>query len=179
MGDLFHGDVPEEFIMRVFDTMERSPQHTYQILTKRVHRMVDMAGPLPWPDNVWAGASVEDDAAVARVRALARVPARVRFISLEPLIGPVPSLLAHRSHGQGALDRVDWVIVGGESGPGFRAMPAGWPQRVRDACVKRGIPFFFKQWGDAFKTRGRMLEGRLWNEMPHMTGVSDEDETWY
>lgn len=170
MGDLFHEDVPEEFIVRVFAAMERNPQHTYQILTKREHRMAELGVSLPWPDNVWAGVSIEDDMAVARIRLLSRVPARVRFISLEPLIGPVPSLLARRPHGQGPLDRVDWVIVGGESGRGCRTMPAGWPERIRDACIERAIPFFFKQWGDAFKTRGRLLEDQLWNQMPAFQG---------
>lgn len=166
MGDLFHEAIPEEFIQQVFSTMVRTPQHTYQVLTKRADRLRELAVSLPWPKHIWAGVSVEDDDSVHRVRALAAVPAHVRFVSLEPLLGPVPRLLECRDHGQGLLDRVEWVIVGGETGPGARRMPAHWPQQIRDECIERQIPFFFKRWGSYHKDKDRRLDGELWEQIP-------------
>jgi len=166
MGDLFHEAIPEEFIQQVFATMVRTPQHTYQVLTKRADRLRRLAVSLPWPKHIWAGVSVEDDASVHRVHSLSAVPAHVRFVSLEPLVGPVPSLLKWREYGQGPLDRVEWVIMGGETGPGARRIPGGWPQQIRDECIDRQIPFFFKRWDTAHKDKHRRLDGELWEQIP-------------
>ncbi len=158
MGDLFHEEVSVEFIRRVFEVMDRSPRHTYQLLTKRADRLAQIAPLLPWPENVWMGVTVEDNEHLGRVGRLRRVPAAVRFLSVEPLLGPLPGL---------DLDGVDWVIVGGESGPRARPMEQDWACSIRDACVNRRVPFFFKQWGGTRKkAAGRMLEGRTWGEMP-------------
>jgi protein gp37 len=158
MSDLFHEAVPSEFIRRVFDVMARTPQHTYQVLTKRAKRLSSLANSLEWPSNVWIGVSIEDDRYAFRVHHLARVPAAVRFLSCEPLLGPLSSL---------DLDRVDWVIVGGESGPRARRIDPEWVMELRDRCVERQVPFFFKQWGGrTSKAGGRELDGRTWDEMP-------------
>jgi protein gp37 len=161
MGDLFHEQVPLEFVSRVFAVMASTPQHTYQLLTKRAQRMEDLSGHLEWPDNVWAGVTVEDNVRVERLGALRKVPAAVRFVSIEPLLGPLPDLV---------LDGLDWVIVGGESGPGSRAVDASWILDIRDQCVAEGVPFFFKQWGGTRKKRaGRELDGAVWSQMPRRT----------
>ena len=158
MSDLFHEDVPASFIARVFETMRQSPQHTFQILTKRADRLEGLASQLTWPHNVWMGVSVEDSAAISRIGALVRTEARVKFLSCEPLIGPIPEL---------PLSGIDWVIAGGESGPRARPMEAEWVLSLRDQCVEAGVPYFFKQWGGTKKKRtGRVLEGRTWDEMP-------------
>jgi protein gp37 len=158
MSDLFHPQVPTEFIARVFDVMVDTPQHSYQVLTKRPARAAALAGVLPWPANVWLGTSVESDAYCWRAGRLAQVPAAVRFVSAEPLLGAVPSL---------PVASLDWVIVGGESGPGARPMDAAWVRGVRDACQQAGVAFFFKQWGGRTpKAGGRELDGRTWDEMP-------------
>lgn len=158
MSDLFHEQVPPGFLHAVFDTMTRCPQHTFQILTKRSLRLRELAGELPWPDNVWMGVSVEDQRVVSRIHDLRRVPARVRFLSCEPLIGPLDTL---------PLDGIHWVIVGGESGPGARPMRREWVESILRQCRDAGVPFFFKQWGGVWKSRqGRVLHGRTYDELP-------------
>jgi protein gp37 len=136
--DLFHEQVPLEFIERVFDTMVRADWHTFQVLTKRANRLAELAPALPWPRNVWMGVSVESERYLDRVERLRSVPAAVRFLSLEPLLGPLPSL---------DLSDIHWVIVGGESGPSARAMDADWVREVRRKCDARAVPLFFKQAG--------------------------------
>ena len=158
MSDLFHRDVPVEFIGRCFDVMRRAAQHTFQVLTKRPERAAELASQLPWPGNVWMGTSVENADHVWRVGELARVPAQVRFLSVEPLLGPIPDL---------PLDEIHWVIVGGESGPGARPMQENWVLNIRDQCQSAEVPFFFKQWGGVNKSRtGRTLQGRTWDGLP-------------
>ena len=158
MSDLFQDEVPLEFIAAVFRTMAETPQHTYQVLTKRSGRLLELAQHLPWSSNVWMGVSVEDGRVLQRVRDLQRVPAAVRFLSCEPLIGPLPNL---------PLDGIHWVIVGGESGPGARAMLATWVEDIQRQVQRAGAAFFFKQWGGVRKhTTGRQLHGRTWDEMP-------------
>ncbi|MEX2539990.1 MAG: phage Gp37/Gp68 family protein [Actinomycetota bacterium] len=160
MSDLFHARVPKAFIARVFEVMAEAQQHTFQVLTKRPGRMLKVVrdvAPEPLP-NVWLGTSIEADDHVARAQQLRCVPAAVRFLSLEPLLGPLPSL---------SFDGIDWVIVGGESGPGHRTMDPSWARDIRDACLDRGVPFFFKQWGGRTpKAGGRSLDGRTWDQMP-------------
>src|SRR2546422_2943394 len=147
MSDLFHEEVPIPFVRQVFQTMAECPQHVFQILTKRSKRLKESAALLPWPENVWMGVSVEDSRVLSRVKDLLEVPAAVRFLSCEPLIGPLDEL---------PLDGIDWVIVGGESGPGARPMRREWAMSVLRQCRTRGVPFFFKQWGGARKkTTGR------------------------
>ncbi len=151
MSDLFHEDVPLEFIRRVFEVMEECPHHTFQVLTKRPERTLDLRDELPWPRNVWMGTSVETSRYIHRVRTLQRVPAAVRFLSCEPLLGPLARL---------PLSGIQWVIVGGESGPGARGMEAEWVRQIRDQCRRRDVAFFFKQWGGVQKKRtGRSLRG--------------------
>lgn len=158
MSDLFHPDVPTEFIQQVFETMVRASHHTFQILTKRPARAAEIAHLLPWPENVWMGTSVESHEVLHRVAALKAIPATVRFLSLEPLLGPIPNL---------PLDGIHWVIVGGESGPGARPMNPEWVRQIRDQCIRHGVAFFFKQWGGTNKKiTGRILDGRTWDEMP-------------
>ncbi len=158
MSDLFHADVPLQFIQRVFATMAACPQHTFQVLTKRSDRLREIANHLPWPGNVWMGVSVEDEAATHRIVDLQAVPAQVRFLSVEPLIGPLEQL---------PLAGIHWVIVGGESGPGARPMKAEWVEAVHRQCQDADVAFFFKQWGGVRKDRtGRELHGRTYDEMP-------------
>lgn len=160
MSDLFHDRVPLDFIARVFDVMRRATWHRFQVLTKRHERLVSIAQELPWPSNVWMGVSVESSPYRTRIDALRAVPAAVRFLSLEPLLGPLPEL---------DLSGIHWVIVGGESGPGARPMQRGWALDIRDQCLAAEVPFFFKQWGGVQKKRaGRLLEGRTWDEMPNV-----------
>lgn len=164
MSDLFHPDVPVPFVQQVFATMEQSPQHTFQVLTKRPEIAEQLAHQLPWPENVWLGTSVESALYVHRVKTLRRIPAKVRFLSLEPLLGPIPRL---------SLQRIDWVIVGGESGPGARLMERAWVTQIRDRCLAHDVPFFFKQWGGVNKKRtGRLLDGRTWDEIPRAGDLS-------
>ncbi len=164
MSDLFHADVPDGFIARCFDTMQRASQHTFQVLTKRPERVVEMASDLPWPSNVWMGTSIESRDYVWRSRELSKVPAAIRFLSVEPLLGPIPRL---------PLNRIDWVIVGGESGPGARPMMEEWVLQIRNRCLRHRIPFFFKQWGGVNKKRaGRELGGRIWDEMPQLPRIN-------
>ncbi len=158
MSDLFHEDVPESFIGRVFQTMVESPRHQFQILTKRSERLSMLSRSLPWPRNVWMGVSVENAAVSARVDDLRTVPAAIRFLSCEPLLGPLDDL---------SLDGIDWVIVGGESGPRARPLEPNWVRGLRERCRAHGIPFFFKQWGGVRKDRtGRELDGRTYDELP-------------
>jgi protein gp37 len=158
MSDLFHPDVPDEFVHAVFNVMRECPRHTFQVLTKRSERLAQLGPQLPWPSNVWMGVSVEDVRVVQRVEHLKAVPAAVRFLSLEPLIGPLDDL---------ALAGLHWVIVGGESGPGARPMKASWVKSIRRQCRAAAVPFFFKQWGGVFKKHsGRELDGRTYNEFP-------------
>lgn len=162
MSDLFHKDVPQEYITSCFDVMKRASQHTFQILTKRPERAAEIADELPWPKNVWMGTSVENADYVSRIADLQAIPAHVRFLSVEPLLGPIPRL---------PLAGINWVIVGGESGPGARLMKKEWVYQIRDRCVARGVPFFFKQWGGVQKSvHGRVLDGRTWDEMPRNIG---------
>ena len=158
MSDLFHDAVPDKFIYEVFAVMESCPQHTFQVLTKRSDRLLRMAHALPWPRNVWIGVSVEDERVESRIDDLRVVPAAVRFLSLEPLLAPLDHL---------NLKGIDWVIVGGESGPGARPMEKAWVKAIRRQCRALRIPFFFKQWGGVRKGNfGRELDGRTYDEMP-------------
>jgi protein gp37 len=163
MSDLFHRDVPTEFIAQVFDAMARASHHTFQVLTKRARRLAALALSLPWPANVWLGVSVETGDYLWRIDCLREVPAAVRFLSLEPLLGPMPDL---------PLGHINWVIAGGESGPGARPMRAEWARSVRDQCLAARVPFFFKQWGGVQRTRaGRRLDGRTWDQYPKLATV--------
>jgi protein gp37 len=158
MSDLFHDEVPLGFIRDVFDVMVSTPRHTYQVLTKRSRRLAKVADQLPWPANVWMGVSIESDRYSFRANHLRSVLAAVRFLSVEPMLDPVPSL---------SLSGVHWVIVGGESGPGARPLEQAWVANLRDRCADEDIAFFFKQWGGRTpKAGGRMLDGRTWDEMP-------------
>lgn len=158
MSDLFHKDVPTEFISQCFAVMTEASQHTFQILTKRPERVAEIGKQLPWPKNIWMGTSVENADYLVRIRALQSVPAKLRFLSVEPLLGPIPRL---------PLSKIHWVIVGGESGPGSRAMDPDWVRSIRDQCQAKSVPFFFKQWGGTNKKKtGRILDGRTWDEMP-------------
>ena len=158
MSDLFHVDVPFEFIARVFRTMNECPQHQFQILTKRAERLAQLAPKLSWTPNIWMGVSIESDRYVSRANLLKTVPAAVRFLSVEPLLGEIPNL---------PLDGIHWVIVGGESGYGARPMNPNWVKTIFRQCRRRGVAFFFKQWGGVRKHEtGRMLFGRHYDEMP-------------
>jgi protein gp37 len=158
MSDLFHEQVPEDFIVKVFETMAKCSQHTFQVLTKRSDRLRAIAHRLRWPKNVWMGVSVEDERVVQRVLDLLEVPAAVRFLSCEPLIGPLTSL---------PLKGIHWCIVGGESGPGARPMEAHWVESILRQCQRADVAFFFKQWGGVQKHQtGRELHGRTWDELP-------------
>lgn len=158
MSDLFHEDVPDDFILRAFDVMARIERHRFQILTKRSARMLQIAPRLPWSEHIWLGVSVENADYLHRVDDLRETSAAVRFLSLEPLLGPLRGL---------DLSGINWVIVGGESGPGARPMDPRWVSDVRDQCVAASVPFFFKQWGGTNKRKaGRLLEGRTWDQTP-------------
>ena len=158
MSDLFHEEIPLWYVKRVFETMEKAHWHTFQILTKRSEYLARVAHELPWPKNVWMGVSVESPTFVPRIQNLLKVPAAVRFLSIEPLIKGIPKL---------PLRGIDWVIVGGESGPGARPMDKQWVVDIHRRCVEMGVPFFFKQWGGTNKrATGRTLHGRTWDEMP-------------
>ena len=158
MSDLFHKDVPVEFIQRVFDVMNRADWHQYQVLTKRSERLLELSPLLPWPDHVWMGVSVENQAYTFRIDQLRQTGAAIKFLSLEPLLGPLPDL---------NLQGIDWVIVGGESGQAARPIDPAWVIDIRDQCQLAGVPFFFKQWGGTNKKKtGRQLEGQTWDEMP-------------
>lgn len=161
MSDLFHEDIPDEYVIRVFETMAAASHHTFQVLTKRHERLLDLASSIAWPDNVWMGVSIESHRFVHRADRLREVPAAVRFISAEPLLGPLTRL---------ALDGIDWLIAGGESGPRHRRISDQWVRDLRDQCREEGVAFFFKQWGGRTpKAGGRLLDGRTWDEMPVLT----------
>lgn len=154
MSDLFHEDVPAEFVQSVFDVMNRAQMHTFQVLTKRPGRVSAIDARLDWSANIWLGTSIESARWLDRLDALKSTRAATKFLSLEPL----PGL---------DLSGIDWVIVGGESGPGARPIDADWVREIRDNCIDSGVPFFFKQWGGVFKKRtGRILDGRTWDQMP-------------
>ena len=160
MSDLFHEKVPRDFIQSVFDVMRLASWHTFQVLTKRSGRLRDLSEEIDWPDNVWMGVSVENQDYTFRIGDLARTDAHVKFLSLEPLLGPLQLV---------DLSGIDWVIVGGESGPGARPMEEEWVLDIRDQCVASGVAFFFKQWGGVHrKQNGRLLEGRIWSQMPEV-----------
>jgi protein gp37 len=171
MSDLFHKDVPLTFIQRIFDVMNQCPQHQFQLLTKRPEIAAHYAGELNWTKNIWMGTSVENALVVGRIRSLQTIPAAVRFLSLEPLLGPLPRL---------PLAGIHWVIVGGESGPGARPMEAAWVRQIHVQCQASGVPFFFKQWGGVRKhLTGRELDGRTWDEMPMTDTRSNYGETTF
>jgi protein gp37 len=158
MSDLFHPDVPLSYIKQVFAVMHRAPWHQYQILTKRSERLLELNEKLEWSPQIWMGVSVETHKYVGRINDLRKTGAHVKFLSLEPLLGPLPKL---------KLRGIDWAIVGGESGPGARRVNPDWVIDIRDQCLAADVPFFFKQWGGVHKKRfGRALEGRTWDEMP-------------
>jgi protein gp37 len=158
MSDLFHEDVSDSFIYDVFDVMRRASQHTFQVLTKRSVRLLELDPEIDWPENVWMGVSVENEDYVFRAEHLRKTSADVKFLSLEPLLGPLSHL---------DLRGIDWVIVGGESGPGARPMAEEWVVEIRDQCQLTRVPFFFKQWGGLHrKEAGRELKGQTWSQMP-------------
>jgi protein gp37 len=158
MSDLFHQDVPIDYVRRVFDVMQRAHWHRFQVLTKRADRLAELGPTLEWPANVWMGVSVENADHVDRIDHLRTTDARVKFLSLEPLLGPLENL---------ELQGIDWAIVGGESGPKARPIEEDWILDIRDQCHREGVAFFFKQWGGTNKKKaGRLLDGRTWDELP-------------
>jgi len=164
MSDLFHEAVPLAFIQSVFAVMNKANWHQFQILTKRAERLEELSSQLPWAPHIWMGVSVENRDHLWRVDHLRKTNARVKFLSIEPLLGPL---------GDVRWESIDWVIVGGESGPGARPMEASWVTDIRDQCLRAGVAFFFKQWGGVQKKRnGRELEGRTWDEMPKLVTIS-------
>ena len=163
MSDLFHEDVPFSFIQKVFFVMAKANWHIFQVLTKRSSRFAELSSQLEWPSNVWMGVSVENADYTYRIDNLMSTGASVKFLSLEPLLGPMPDL---------DLTGIDWVIVGGESGPGARPMQPEWATGIKDKCSEAKVPFFFKQWGGTNKKKaGRLLDGRTWNDMPAATSL--------
>lgn len=158
MSDLFHKDVPLDFIQKVFKVMNNNPQHVFQVLTKRAERLFDLHTELKWTHNIWMGVSVENEKVKDRIDFLRETNARVKFLSLEPLLGPLPKL---------NLEKIDWVIVGGESGHKPRPMDADWVIEIQEQCKEKGVAFFFKQWGGKNKkANGRILNGKTYDEMP-------------
>jgi protein gp37 len=166
MSDLFHKDVPASFIRQAFEVMGRADWHWFQVLTKRSGRLRELAPTLNWAKNIWMGVTIESFEYAFRIDDLRATSAAVKFLLIEPLLGPLPSL---------DLKCIDWVIVGGESGPGARQMDPAWVLDIRDQCRNAEVPFFFKQWGGVNKKRaGRMLDGRTWNEMPAINSTAFE-----
>ena len=164
MSDLFHEEVPTPFIEAVFEVMNRATQHTFQVLTKRPDRVEALDERLRWSPNIWLGTSIESKRWMGRLDQLKATGAHTRFLSLEPLLGPLPGI---------PLQEIDWVIVGGESGPGARPMEADWVRDIRDNCLESNVPFFFKQWGGVFKKKtGRILDHRIWDQMPEMKAAT-------
>lgn len=158
MSDLFHEEMPFDFIEKVFKVMNDNPIHTFQVLTKRADILFKYANKLNWTKNIWMGVTVENQDNISRVDFLRQIDANVKFLSIEPLIGRIENL---------NLDKIDWVIVGGESGPGARHMDENWVMELKEQCVKQSTPFFFKQWGGTNKKKnGRLLGGQTWDEMP-------------
>ena len=165
MSDLFHHEVPLEFVQRVFETMRAASWHQFQVLTKRSGRLLAFSDAIDWPANVWMGVSVESEGYTSRIDHLRKTGARTKFLSLEPLLGPLEGL---------DLSGIDWVIVGGESGPRARPMQAEWVTSIRNQCERAGVAFFFKQWGGVQKKRtGRILDGRTHDDMPQFGGKAD------
>ncbi len=163
MSDLFHVDVPKDYVHKVFDVMVAAHWHQFQVLTKRSGRLLKLSNELPWTGNIWMGVSVENADYVRRIDHLRSTGAQVKFLSLEPLIGPLPNL---------DLRNIDWVIVGGESGPGARPMDPGWVREIRDQCIEADVAFFFKQWGGVFKKHaGRKLDQRTWDQYPALASA--------
>jgi len=159
MSDLFHENIPESFVRQIFRVMNKTPWHRYQILTKRAGQLSRLDPSLPWSENIWMGVTVEHGRYMGRIDHLRNTRAAVKFLSFEPLLGPIENL---------ELDRINWVIVGGESGPGARPVEERWVLDIKEECRRADVPFFFKQWGGVRKKKsGRLLEGRVWNEMPN------------
>jgi protein gp37 len=168
MSDLFHEKVPDEFILKVFNIINKTPQHQYQILTKRAERLAEISSLINWSRNVWMGVSVENKHYIHRIDYLKMTGAFIKFLSIEPMLGPIPEM---------ELNGIDWVIVGGESGPGARPMQYEWAIDIRNQCQSANVPFFFKQWGGINKKKaGRVLDGKIWNQMPYLTRTY---ETYY
>lgn len=164
MSDLFHARVPLAYVREVLAVVAATPQHTYQVLTKRASRLPRIAGELEWPPNLWLGVSVEDASQLTRVDHLRSVPAAVRFLSCEPLLGPLDGM---------DLAGIGWVIAGGESGPDYRPVDPSWVSSIRDACIANAVPFFFKQWGGRTpKNGGRELDGHTWSQMPSLSSLA-------
>jgi protein gp37 len=162
MSDLFHEAMPISFLQEIFRVMRETPWHTYQILTKRHERLLELDPLIDWPDNVWMGVSVENQRYAVRVDYLRQTGAKVKFVSCEPLLGPVKL----------DLEGIHWVIAGGESGPGHRPVHPDWVRSLRDQCLEAGVPFFFKQWGGRTpKSGGRLLDGRTWDEFPEISEI--------
>ena len=158
MSDLFHENVPLEFILKVFEVMNKANWHTYQVLTKRSERLRTLDSEIPWADHIWMGVSIETADYLNRIEDLQQTSSKVKFLSIEPLLGPISNL---------NLKGIDWVIIGGESGPKARPMDAAWVSDIRDQCLESDVPFFFKQWGGVNKKKaGRLLEGQTWSQMP-------------
>jgi protein gp37 len=158
MSDLFHDEVPLSYLRGIFEVMAAAHWHVFQVLTKRSERLAEIANRLVWPSNVWMGVSIESEDYTYRIDDLSGIPAAVKFLSVEPLLGPIKRL---------SLKNIDWVIVGGESGPHARPIDPNWVRSIRNDCVTEGVPFFFKQWGGTRKsTTGRVLDGRTWDELP-------------
>jgi len=158
MSDLFHKDIPFDFIQKVFNMMEKAHWHKFQVLTKRSSRLAELSPKLNWPGNIWMGVSIENADYIYRINNLRKTNAAIKFISFEPLIGPLNKL---------NLTGINWAIVGGESGYGARPMNEEWVKSIRDDCLKQGVPFFFKQWGGVNKKKtGRLLEGKIWEQIP-------------
>ncbi len=171
MSDLFHEKVPFDFIKRTFEVMNKTPRHNYQILTKRSKRLVELAPFLKWSPNIWQGVTVENNTVLDRIEDLKIVPARIKFLSLEPLIGPL---------GEIDFNHIDWVIVGGESGPAARPMKIEWVRQIRESCIKQNTPFFFKQWGGIRKhITGRILDNRTWDEYPRIPSLAANDDVLF
>lgn len=164
MSDIFHKDVPDEFIKQVFAIMNKTSWHTFQVLTKRSDRLAKLAPELTWTDNIWMGVTVESNTQKARIKDLLKIPAKVKYLSIEPMITQIKPL---------SLKGIDWVIVGGESGPGARPIEESWVTYIRDTCIKEQVPFFFKQWGGINKKKsGKLLEGQIWNEKPKTSSLA-------
>lgn len=158
MSDLFHAKVPDSFIFKIFNVMKQANWHRFQVLTKRSDRLKKLSPKIDWPQNVWIGVSVENEGVRYRIDDLRWIPAQIKFLSVEPLLGPLPIL---------ELNGIDWVIVGGESGPAAREIKQEWVIRIKEQCIEQNVPFFFKQWGGANKRKtGRILQGRTWDNLP-------------
>jgi len=169
MSDLFHEAVPDQFIKEIFEVMNGCPQHTFQVLTKRSERLIQISRSLNWSHNIWMGVTIEDQMNIHRISDLCACPAKIKFLSCEPLLESISFP---------GLGGINWVIVGGESGPEARPMKAEWAISVRDQCLQAGVPFFFKQWGGKNKkASGRLLEGQIWDQMPIKNSLSNIDFT--